>query len=159
MKPTLALSLFASLTLAACGGDTPKHPTGTHTHADGTVHKDEPAPPAGAHGHEHGERIELGTIKVGEHTISVFQMAKIEAGKEAEFDLDFAEGKSLPATVRGWIGIESAKGSMKVKFEKETEARMHGHLEAPGPIPAGSMLWIEIEGAGGTSKASVAYQP
>ena len=159
MKPTFALSLFASLTLVACGRDTPTHPTGTHTHADGTVHKDEPASPAGAHAHEHGERIELGTIKVGEHTISVFQLAKIEAGKEADFDLDFPAGKPLPGTVRGWIGLESGVGSLKVKFEKETDSRMHGHPEGPNPIPAGSMLWIEIEGAGGTSKASLAYRP
>ena len=147
MKSTFAISLFTTLALVACTGETT------------TVAK----PAGGAAGagpdHPHGERTALGEVKIGEHTLSVFQLEKIEAGKEGDFDLDFPAGKSLPGTVRGWIGVESAVGSLKVRFAKETESRMHGHPEAPNPIPAGSMLWIEIEGAGGTNKVSVAYQP
>lgn len=146
MKSTLAISLFATLAFVACTGETT------------TVAK--PAGGAADAGHErHGERVALGDVKVGEHTISVFQLAKIRAGEEADFDLDFPAGKPLPGTVRGWIGVESAVGSLKIKFAKETESRMHGHPEAPNPIPAGSTLWIEIDGAGGTNKVSVAYQP
>ena len=146
MKPTFAVSLFTTLALVACSGETT------------TVPKPD-AGGAGA-GHErHGERVALGDVKVGEHTFSVFQLAKVRAGEEADFDLDFPAGKPLPGTVRGWIGVESAVGSLKIRFAKETDSRMHGHPEGPNPIPAGSMLWIEIEGAGGTNKVSVAYQP
>lgn len=147
MKPTFAISLFTTLALVACTGET------------STVAKPAGGAAGAGHEHPHGERIALGEVKVGEHTLSVFQLAKIEAGKEGDFDLDFPAGKSLPGTVRGWIGVESGVGSMKVKFAKETESRMHGHPEAPTPIPAGSTLWIEIEGAGTTNKASVAYRP
>lgn len=157
MNPSFSIVFFSAALFTACGKEpAAAHPTGTHTHADGTVHKDEPA----EHAHQHGDRIALGDIKVGDHSISVFQVvAKIEAGKEADFDLDFPAGKPLPGTVRGWIGNESALGSMKVKFEKETDSRMHGHPEAPKPIPAGSKLWVEIESATGTNKASVAFRP
>jgi hypothetical protein len=44
-----------------------------------------------------------------------------------------------------------------VRFEKETESRMHGHPEVPSPLPEGSSLWIEIEGPTG-GKASVAFK-
>lgn len=155
MNCKLALVFFPAVLFAACGNQ-PASPTGTHTHADGTVHKDDHAD---AGGHAHTDRIALGEVKVGEHTIRVFQLvAKIEAGKEGDFDLDFAAGKPLPGTVRGWIGIESAVGSMKMKFTKETESRMHGHPEVPKAIPEGSKLWIEIETPAGTSKGSVAFR-
>jgi hypothetical protein len=149
MNQTLIL-LFAASLFAACGDKTP--PAGTHTHADGTVHANEPG------GHVHTERTPLGEIKVGEHTVGVFQLAKIEAGKQADFDLDFPAGKLLPSTVRGWIGVESGQGSMKVKFDKETPTRMHGHPLAPSPIPAASAFWVEIEEGGVTKKASVAWK-
>lgn len=152
-------ALLSTFLLAACGGDQKTdgaHPAGTHVHADGTVHTDEPA--AGAHEHSHADRVALGEVKVGDHVIAVFQIAKIELGKEGDFDLDFPAGKALPSAVRGWIGVESAQGSLRVRFEKETDSRMHGHPEVPNPLPEGSKLWLEIEGAGGASKASVAFR-
>ena len=51
MNPKLSLALFSALLFAACSKESPAHPTGTHTHADGTVHKDE-APGHGGHGEE-----------------------------------------------------------------------------------------------------------
>lgn len=140
-------SLLASLALAACSGESAPHSVPT-------------VPSAADSGHgAHGERVALGAVAVGEHTFDVFQLGKIEAGAESDFDFDFPAGKSLPGTVRVWIGEESGKGSMKVRFAKETESRMHGHPEVPSPIPAGSRLWIEIESASGTSRASLAYRP
>ena len=45
---------------------------------------------------------------------------------------------------------------MKTKLTKEGESGMHGHFETPRPLPpAGSKIWIEAEGAGGTVKASI----
>jgi hypothetical protein len=155
MNPRLLVTVFALVVFAACKKDAPVPPD-PHDHPGGTVHPDEPA----GHVHEHTERIALGDVKVGDLTISVFQVIpRIEAGKEGDFDLDFPAGKPLPGIVRGWIGAESGQGSMKAKFEKETATRMHGHPEAPQPIPAGSMLWLEVETAGGTSKASLAFRP
>ena len=155
MNPKFALTLFSAILFAACGKDDPAaHPTGTHTHADGTVHKDEPA---GA-GHGHGEEVPLGEVKLGENSVQVVQAGKVEAGKEAAFELAFPKGKPMPATVRGWIGIESGQGSMKAKFDKEGDG-MHGHVEAPKPLPAGSKLWLEVETSAGSSKVSVAFRP
>ena len=104
-------------------------------------------------GHVHTQRTDLGEVTIGAHVIHVFQVAKLVPGKEGDFDLDFAAGKSLPTAVRAWLGIESAVGSRKVRFEKETGTRMHGHPEVPNPLPEGSKLWLDIEGVG---KAAVA---
>jgi hypothetical protein len=156
MKAKFSFLPSLLIVLAACGKDAPTgaHHGGTHTHADGTVHKDEPT----AAGSVHIERRALGEVRVGEHTISVFQVARITPGKEGDFDLDFPAGKALPSAVRGWIGVESGQGALKVRFEKENASRMHGHPEVPSPLPEGSSLWIEIEGPTGVSKASVAFQ-
>jgi len=98
--------------------------------------------------HVHTQRTDLGEVTIGAHVLHVFQVVKLVPGQEGDFDLDFAPGKPLPTTVRAWIGIESGVGSRKVRFEKETEARMHGHPEVPNPVPAGSKLWLDVEGVG-----------
>jgi hypothetical protein len=158
MKAKFSFVPALLVVLAACSKEAPTGgaPSGTHVHPDGTVHKDEPAGQAG--GHVHTDRQALGDVKVGEHTISVFQVAKIMPGKEGDFDLDFPAGKALPSAVRGWIGAESGQGALKVRFDKETASRMHGHPEVPSPLPAGSSLWIEIEGPTGVAKGSVAFR-
>lgn len=159
MTCKLSLFLLPALLFAACGDDHKAgvaHPAGSHVHPDGTVHKEEPA--SHADGHSHANRVALGGIRVGDHTIDVFQITKVEAGKEGDFDLDFPAGKPLPSAVRGWIGNESGQGSMKVRFEKETDSRMHGHPEVPKPLPAGSALWVEIETPSGVQKASIAFK-
>lgn len=155
MKTNFSFLPTLLVVVAACGADasTTAQPGGTHTHADGTVHQDAPAT-----GHAQAERQALGEVRVGEHTIQVFQVAEITPGKEGDFDLDFPAGKALPAAVRGWIGVESGQGALKVRFLKETAARMHGHPEVPNPLPEGSSLWIEIEGPSGVDKASVAFR-
>ncbi len=159
MKSKPGVALFASFLFAACGGDPAAQPSGTHVHADGTVHQDPPKAAPDADAHAHVDRQALGELKVGEHVLHVFQVVPaIEPGKEGDFDLDFAAGKPLPDAVRGWIGLESAVGSRKVRFAKETDTRMHGHPEAPSPLPDGSKLWIEIERAGGADRSSIAYR-
>ena len=148
MKLKLCIGLFSALVFAGCHHDDPQaHPAGAG--------QDHPAGHAGEEGHAHGGETALGEVKVGTYAIKVTAGA-IEPGKEAEVDLTFADGVALPGTARGWIGIESGVGSMKVKFGKESATVLHAHVEVPKPLPAGSMLWVEIEAASGTSKGSIA---
>ena len=158
---TKALLLFPSaLLFAACGEGkpTPDHPAGSHVHADGTVHHDDDHGDAHGDGHAHGERTTLGAVTLGEHSMQVFQLGKVEPGKEADFDLDFAAGTALPPAVRGWIGDESGRGSLRVRFEKESATRLHGRPEAPAPLADGSALWLEIDGAAGPVKKSIGFR-
>lgn len=120
----------------------------------------QPTPaPAPTHNHNHAERVELGQVELAGHRVSVFQVAPVVPGQEGDFDLDFAGTTALPDAVRGWIGIESGLGSVKVRFARETERRMHGHPEAPAPLPAGAKFWLEIEGAAGKAKAAFDCRP
>lgn len=143
--------------LAACGGGDAQHPTGTHVHADGTVHRDEHAP--AKDDHPAGERHALGQAVLGAHTLAVFHEGALVPGEEGHIDLDVAAGATLPEVVRGWIGVESGQGSRKARFEKESATTLHGHVEVPDPLPAGSSLWLEIDGTAGSVRASVALKP
>lgn len=155
MMRTLCRVPFLFL-LAGCGGGD-AHPSGTHVHADGTVHRDDHAPAKGDH--PHGERQALGQAVLGAHTLAVFQEGALVPGQEGHLDLDVAAGQALPEVVRGWIGVESGQGSRKARFEKESATSLHGHVEVPDPLPAGSALWLEIDGAAGPVRASVALKP
>lgn len=130
-------------------------PTDDHS---GPAHKpsEEHGEPAGGHEHTHGERIDAGEAKIGDLVVHAYQIVKPVPGKEADFDLDFAPGTTMPVVVRGWIGVESGKGSMKVRFEKETDLRMHGHPETPDPLVADARLWVEIETKTGVVRGSFA---
>ena len=117
-----------------------------------------PAPGGKADHHVGAERTELGKAEVGGHQVTVFQVTPIVLGEEGDFDLDFDGTKALPAAVRGWIGVESGVGSVKARFGKETDHRMHGHPEVPRPLPAGAMFWLEIEEAGAKARHSFAIK-
>src|SRR5689334_9862922 len=137
----LPILLTAVLPFAACT----KHdaPSGTPQHSN------EPMD------HGHGEKKPLGPLTIGTNTFQVVQEGDVKAGAEGAFDLEFAKGKTLPATVRGWIGAESGEGSMKAKFTKEDETTLHGHVAVPAKIPADAKLWIEIEEGGKPAHASI----
>ncbi len=147
----LTLLICAVLPLAACTKtDDPKTPpanTGTNTGAG-----------AATDDHGHGPRKPLGAMTIGAHTFDVVQLGDVAAGKQAVVELEFAAGKPLPATARGWIGAESGQGSVKAPFDKEGEHGMHAHLEVPKTLPAGSALWIELEDGGKTEAKSVAWK-
>ncbi|MCY2956526.1 MAG: hypothetical protein WCR59_04860 [Planctomycetota bacterium] len=98
--------------------------------------------------HGHTMHLDLGQLQLGAYTLQVFQVAPVEAGKEADFDLEFAPQKPLPENVRGWIGNETGAGSRKVRFLNETASRMHGHPESPDNLASDAKFWIDIEGAG-----------
>lgn len=105
----------------------------------------------------HGDEKPLGAMTIGAHTFQLVQLGDVAAGKEAVFELDFAKDKALPATVRGWVGVESGEGSMKARFSKEGD-HLHAHLEVPKTLPAGSKLWLEIEENGKTERGSSAWK-
>lgn len=136
------------LVLAACGGDQPKSgaPAGGGS-ATGTMDD-----------HGHGDEKPLGPLTIGPHTFDVVQLGDVAAGKEAVFELEFAAGRPLPATVRGWVGVESGQGSRKARFGKEGDAGLHAHLEVPKALPDGSRLWLEIEESGQTQRGSIAWK-
>jgi hypothetical protein len=150
MKQVVPIAFLSTLWFAACGGETP------HTHGPGDGH-DRPARTGSEPDHEHGPTEPLGDIKLGEYTAQVAQEGKVEPGKEVGVDVTFAKGTALP-TLRAWVGIESAVGSMKAKLGKEGDAMLHGHVEVPKPLPAGSALWFEADLPGGAKKASIAFR-
>jgi hypothetical protein len=155
MKSILLLSLSTAVLalLASCSGEEepkPKSPP-AHTADDGHDHGD-----GGGEHADHGERTAMGRIALGDLGIQVFHLGPIAPGKEADIDLDFETGAKLPESLRGWIGIESGQGSMKMRFEKEAEMRMHGHIDVPSSLPEGSALWIELAGQSGPVRASLA---
>lgn len=153
MKQKLLVVPFGLLSLvsllAGCGND-PAQPAGSG----------KPARPAAAPAdddHDHGPAHPLGEIELAGHKITVTQFGDVTPGAEMSFDLDFPAGQPLPEALRGWLGIESAVGSRKVRFAKETETRMHGHPEVPKALPDGSRFWLELEGKDGVVRGSLAY--
>lgn len=151
MKPMLFPVLVLSVLFTACG----KEP---HVHTPGDGHGKEAghADDHGSAGHE--AMVELGSIQLDGRAVGVAQEGAIEAGKEVGVELTFAKGTPVPGTVRAWVGVESAAGSMKAKLGKEGDNGLHGHLEVPKPLPAGSMFWFEVEAAGGATKTSIAFR-
>jgi hypothetical protein len=64
--------------------------------------------------------------------------------------------------IRGWIGIESAKGSIRSAAEDE-EKEYHLHHQVSKPIPQAaketSKLWIEVETSAGKKNGSFDFAP
>jgi hypothetical protein len=143
MKTTLS-ALCATLLFAACGNEAGKTPS------------DPKVVPVVVASDGHGEAKPLGNLTIGKHTFEVIQKGNVEAGHEAAFDLKFPPGQTPLGTVRAWIGVESGEGSMKGKLTKEDATTVHGHVDVPKVIPAGSKVWIEIEEDGVTKKGSLA---
>lgn len=132
-------SLLPALLVASCGQDPPAAP---NTHGS-------PPPKAGAtggDGHDHANMVELGTVALGDWQVQVKRGQKIEPGREAEVDLQFAGDKALPGILRAWIGGEDAKGSRKAKADAEGARGMHIHVMVPTPLAEESQLWLEVDG-------------
>jgi len=104
--------------------------------------------------HEHGKEHKLGEITLNGTAFTVVLAGHVKAGDEVEIIL--TSKAALPkTTVRGWIGIESGKGSAKGKAHDE-DGGLCIHAEVPNPIPAEAKVWVEIDGEGGKAKASLA---
>lgn len=151
MKPKLFHVLALSVLFTACGKE-------EHVHTPGDGHGKE-AGHTDDHGSAgHGAMIQLGSIQIDGSAVGVAQEGAIEAGKDVGVDLTFAKGKPVVTTVRAWVGVESAAGSVKAKLGKEGDNVLHAHLEVPKPLPDGSKFWFEVEGASGTTKTSIAFR-
>jgi hypothetical protein len=145
-----SLALLAALALGApaivgCEKKAETASTDTHAH-DGHDH----APGDGHdHGdaHDHGPTVELGAQTIGGYTVKASRDGELTAGADAPIDVWITGGTGRVAAVRFWIGTQDAKGSMKAKAELEKD-NWHTHAEVPSPLPAGSMLWVEIETEG-----------
>ena len=149
------LTQSCSQLLAACGDKAPALPPGAHAHADGTVHlADDKKPMADEHGPEHP----LGELTLGSYKVQIVLLGDVEVGKEADFDVRFPAGTKRPDVLRAWVGIESAVGSMKKRFDNEGDTTMHGHVEVPKVLPEGAKAWFEVETKDGPVRASIAWK-
>ena len=160
-KLSLALALAFSLYgLTGCGnGSDEPHEDGTHTHADGTVHKDgdhdhpKPEKPDDHdHGHDHGEEVALPTATIGGMQVELAQgHGAIQGGKESHLVVKLPYNDKGETIVRAWIGTEDRTLST---VGKGNYAPSHDdydiHTMAPNPLPASTMWWIEIEKPDGT---------
>ena len=103
--------------------------------------------------HEHGEAHKLGEITLNGTVFAVALAGHVKVGEEVEIILT-TKG-ALPKTpVRGWIGIETGKGSTKGKAHDE-DGGLCIHAEVPNPLPAEAKVWVEIDGDGGKVKAAL----
>ena len=143
------------LMLVACGAKDADH---GHSHPKGTEEGEAGHKETGAEESEHGTSHQLGKLTAFDREFAVVQMGDVHAGEEGAFELEFASGKDRLTTVRAWVGIESGEGSTKAKFDLEDTANMHGHVDVPDPIPAGSKLWLSLELDGKQEVHSIAYQ-
>lgn len=146
--PVLAL---LALPLASCGGSASNAPAADHGHDHAVGDHDHAAGDhdhAAAHdSHAHGVVIELGETEAGGFRIKASRDGDVKAGADTPIDVWVNGGKAGNA-VRFWIGTEDAKGSVKAKAEVEVD-HWHTHAEVPDPMPAGTKLWVEIEGDDG----------
>lgn len=110
---------------------------------------------APAEANEHLDGRSLGKVKIGAHEVEVFQDGKVEPGKEANFELKVS-GEPAPIAIRGWIGIESGRGSVRTKAH-DHDGEIHLHVEVPDHIPADAQLWVEVETESGRVRGSFKY--
>jgi hypothetical protein len=103
------------------------------------------------HEHDAAAKHDLGSATIGAHTVQVAHYGEITPGEESDVDITVT-GAAAPAAVRAWIGVEGGAGSIKARAESEGD-HFHAHVEAPTPMPADAKLWVEIEGADGTTTA------
>lgn len=110
-------------------------------------------------GHDHGKEKSavLGDVTLGPSVLEVSSHSAFKAG--AEFGLEIViEKGSAPATLRAWVGIKNARGSVKSLLTLDKNGKgYHAHLAVPKKLPEGSKVWFEASDAEGTkSKASLA---
>ena len=118
-----------------------------HDHADGHSHTHEGG--AGGMAHSHGPTVELGEQVAGALTVKAARDGDVTPGGELPVDIWITGGSARVNSVRFWVGIESAKGSVKAKAALETD-NWHNHAEVPSPLPEDSKLWVSIELGDGT---------
>jgi hypothetical protein len=96
----------------------------------------------------------LGEVTLNGITFTAALEGEFTLGKEIEIKL-VPKGAALPkGTIRGWVGIESAKGSTKGHAHKEDDG-VCVHAEVPDPLPADSKIWIQLDTDDGKVKAAL----
>lgn len=157
----LALLATLALTLAGCGesekSTAKKSGTGTHTHADGTVH---PTHEGGEkmhkddhdHDHEHDDEVALDPITIDGMTIVLAQShGAVAAAKEGHLVVKLPYSDNGATIVRAWIGTEDRTLSFVGRGEYAASHDDYDiHAMAPDPLPENAMWWVEIEKPDGT---------
>ena len=147
LSSVVAVAAFAGVARAAQQPGT--SPADKHEHKEGEKHKE---------GDEHkGEKKDLGKKEIAGYTVQVSQVGEVKAGEEAVFVITLSGGGGKPKAIRGWVGVESGERSIKSKAHDE-EKEYHLHHEVSKPMPAKSMLWVEVETSAGKKKGSFALK-
>lgn len=105
------------------------------------------------HKHEHADEKTLGEVTLNGAAFTVLLAGHVKAGEEVEIILK-PKGAAPKGTVRGWIGIESAKGSAKGKAH-DHDGELCIHAEVPETIPADAKVWVELEDGESKAKAGL----
>lgn len=103
--------------------------------------------------HDHAHEKALGEVTLNGAAFTVALVGKVTPGAEVEIVLK-PKGAAPKGALRGWIGIESGKGSAKGKAH-DHDGELCIHAEVPETIPAESKVWVELDGEGGKAKAAL----
>jgi hypothetical protein len=107
----------------------------------------------GEEGHDHEAHDKMYGGKIGNYEVSIKQHGEISAGGEAHLDIVLSGSKKAPKALRLWVGVKSAKGSMKARAGKgHSPGEYHVEVEVPEKIPENSKLWVEIHDSAGRKK-------
>ncbi|MDA1264010.1 MAG: hypothetical protein O2816_02900 [Planctomycetota bacterium] len=101
----------------------------------------------GEDAHEHGEEVSLGTAAVGDLTCEFAQgHGAVVAGGEGHLVVKIKGGDGGKSTVRAWIGTKDRGASLVGLGEYAASHDDYDiHAEAPDPLPADVMWWVEVE--------------
>jgi hypothetical protein len=130
--------------LVGCGDDGHDHKDGDHKdhnhkddgHKDGD-HKD------GDHD-DHGESHALGTKEAAGMKITAARLGELSEGV-LSLTIEGADPATL--TVRAWLGVEDASGSVVAQADYEADHKeFHAHLsEVPEKLADDAKWWVEIQ--------------
>lgn len=147
-NPTIISIIIVGLSLAGCGDEaqkTPQTPTTPEVNPQARVVENS------------DENISTGiaslveTISLVGNTYRVAVRGSIASN--AMLDVSIIQTSGTPtAAIRVWVGDESGVGSIKTRMHSHG-ARSHARPQAPSSLPENSALWIEVQGADGSSES------
>lgn len=96
--------------------------------------------------------VDIGDVTVGTRTFHVFREGDpIAAGASTRLVLKSTAGGN-PASITGWIGVESAEGSTKAQANFDAgDGDYDDNLTCPSPLPAGAKFWFTVVDESGQS--------
>lgn len=154
-----SLGLFA---LNGCGVESKPNAADDHDHADHDHadhdHDGDTAEHAGEHDHHSGVVVDLGTVTVNDIAVRASYDGEVTPGDDVPVDAWIDGGAGGVSSVRFWIGLESAEGSVKARADLDGD-HWHVHVEVPSPLPDGSKLWIDFEKNGTATVAGFDLKP